>query len=476
MTGRILIADDRFASRLMLSALFSGAFYDVMQADRSEDVGAIVQKDQPGAVLISDGISGLGALALCDSLRGGDETRHVLRIVLTDRADATRCAMLIKAGADEVIPRSCSDAEILARVRRLFEYRARMSDLTMQELPGIRPAGLAEAAGAFAPPPRVAIFSGDAQAEDWARALSLPAVQVLGPADALPPGVDLALLDADSLGRDATLRLTARAARLDQEAGPEVLLAHSGPGSTDPAVVIEALDYGAGGVMTLPFHADEALARLTLLADRRRAMLRTRDQLRHGLQSALTDPLTGLYNRRYALPRLDQLIRDSRTRSTPVAVLMGDLDHFKWVNDTFGHPAGDAVLQAIGRCLSDTLGTSGIASRVGGEEFLILLPGCARAEASALARRLRLAVARTCVPYPGAPDGLQVTMSIGLATLDGPAARQFRTPEEDASRLLTRADQALYRAKAAGRDCVISDFRRSVRKAPEDVLPRVASG
>ncbi len=87
-----------------------------------------------------------------------------------------------------------------------------------------------------------------------------------------------------------------------------------------------------------------------------------------------------------------------------------------------------------------------------------------------------LAVARTCVPYPGAPDGLQVTMSIGLATLDCPAARQFRTPEEDASRLLTRADQALYRAKAAGRDCVISDFRRSVRKAPEDVLPRVASG
>jgi two-component system cell cycle response regulator len=155
---------------------------------------------------------------------------------------------------------------------------------------------------------------------------------------------------------------------------------------------------------------------------------------------------------------------------------MGDLDHFKWVNDTFGHPAGDAVLQAIGRCLSDTLGTSGIASRIGGEEFLILLPGCARAEASALARRLRLAVARTCVPYPGAPDGLQVTMSIGLATLDCPAARQFRTPEEDASRLLTRADQALYRAKAAGRDCVISDFRRSVRKAPEDVLPRVASG
>ena len=254
-------------------------------------------------------------------------------------------------------------------------------------------------------------------------------------------------------GRDATLRLTARAARLDQEAGPEVLLAHSGHGSTDPSMVIEALDYGAGGVMTLPFHADEAMARLTLLADRRRSMLRTRDQLRHGLQSALTDPLTGLYNRRYALPHLSRVTEEAQASGARFAVMLADIDHFKQVNDRFGHPVGDAVLVETALRLQSLLRPSDMLARVGGEEFLVVLAHTSPASAALLAERLRREINGRPYRLAGLQRDLPVSISVGLVL--GPSGGGgLVATDMSAEDLITRADRALYRAKAGGRNKV----------------------
>lgn len=482
MPGRILIADDRFASRLMLSALFGGAFYDIVQADRAEDVVDLAATESPGAVVLSDAMAGPGTVQLCQMLRQSQQAGQVLRIVMTDRHDPSRCATLIGAGADDVISRSCSDEEILARVQRLFHHKARMTELSMQDVAGLRSAGLAEPGGAFARPPRVMIVSDALQAQGWASQIAatlglsggvapvLRAPAALSPSGDAPIAADVVILDAVSLGRDMTLRLTAQIHRGQAPDAPQILLATP----ESPSLSVKALEYGAAAILPVPFDAAEACARIDLLYRRQSEITQLRDRIKKSVQSALLDPLTGLFNRRYALPRIEQLITDVHDGGRPAALLMGDLDHFKWINDTFGHQAGDAVLQSVAAQISEDLAGHGFAARIGGEEFLIALPACGRDAAAAFARRLRRGVADRTTEYPAAPGGLRVTMSIGVATIEAGAPRAVTPAKDEAARWLSRADRALYRAKAAGRDCVVSDQRIARFRSAKDPLRMIA--
>jgi two-component system cell cycle response regulator len=463
MHGRILIADDRFASRLMLSALFGGAYYDVLQCDTEDGAMAVMRRERPGMIVISDGLSGTGAAGLCERLRRDPETADAARIVMTDLSDPERTAMLIHAGADEVIPRSCRDEEVLARVRTLVDHRARIAALNLRDdAPRPQP-GLGEAAASYQGATRIALVADPgAAAEHWMSALratmgqSPPPQITLMPAAEVPlSGRDILLVDAGTLGRDRSLRLVASVARSGQPREMQILLAC---GADDRDLAIKALDLGADGVLSLPFEAREAAARITLLLRRKQEITRLHTQLRSGLRSAMTDPLTGLYNRRYALPRLDQVMRDVRVQQQPAAVIMADLDHFKCINDTYGHPAGDAVLQAVARAMKSEAGPPGFAARMGGEEFLVALPACTRLEAAAAARRIRAAVADLRVPCPAVPEGLRVTISVGVAVAEPTRAAPGFGPSEDTAALLAHADRALYRAKGGGRNRVVVDL------------------
>lgn len=169
---------------------------------------------------------------------------------------------------------------------------------------------------------------------------------------------------------------------------------------------------------------------------------RQRDEMR---ALADTDGLTGLPNRRAGLKRLEQHMRDARTGDGTLAVGFLDIDLFKRINDVHGHEAGDRVLVAVAATLTSAVRDPADVIRMGGEEFLVLLPGIGGATA-----RARLETMRSEVSAAGAAlgiDGLVVTASIGLATLV--------TEDTDAASLLRRADEAMYRAKRAGRDRVV---------------------
>jgi diguanylate cyclase (GGDEF)-like protein len=157
----------------------------------------------------------------------------------------------------------------------------------------------------------------------------------------------------------------------------------------------------------------------------------------------LTDSLTGVGNhRRFDQDLTTEIKRFERT-GEPLSALMADLDHFKAINDGFGHDAGDKVLAAFGELLRQQLRATEVATRIGGEEFVVLLPHTALAEAILIAERLRAATAELRIP------GLQryVTASFGVATM---------TPNEDRVAFMRRLDQALYQAKNAGRNCVVT--------------------
>jgi diguanylate cyclase (GGDEF)-like protein len=168
--------------------------------------------------------------------------------------------------------------------------------------------------------------------------------------------------------------------------------------------------------------------------------------------SSLTDALTGLYNRRYLTRRLDEELARAQRYAQPVSCLFVDIDHFKRINDTYGHAAGDEVLREIAARLRCHLRTSDVPVRFGGEEFALLLPQTAAREAQRLAERIRVTVGAE--PVATRAGRIPVTASIGVAQAR-PEMGQRR--EAVGNALLSAADAALYLAKERGRDCVVLD-------------------
>ncbi|MCB2186662.1 MAG: GGDEF domain-containing protein [Deltaproteobacteria bacterium] len=165
-------------------------------------------------------------------------------------------------------------------------------------------------------------------------------------------------------------------------------------------------------------------------------------QLRH---QATTDDLTGLYTRRHFTASLEQELRVARYLGHPLTLIILDLDHFKKVNDNYGHLAGDQVLLALGRVLRESTRSSDVCARLGGEEFAVILPRCSLDQALVLAERIRTSLENRAVDFNG--QSIAVTASLGLAAYD-PSANL------DAGELTHRADQAMYAAKRAGRNRV----------------------
>lgn len=170
------------------------------------------------------------------------------------------------------------------------------------------------------------------------------------------------------------------------------------------------------------------------------------------LRSGFTDVLTGWHNRRYLSVRLvEELARAQRARSR-IVCLMLDVDYFKRVNDTWGHAAGDAVLQELAHRIESQVRASDVAARYGGEEFVVLLPGTEVSSAALLAERIRAAISESPVALPSG-DTITMTVSIGIAEVQPtPGDKDLKTVGDS---LIARADVALYAAKSAGRDQVI---------------------
>jgi two-component system cell cycle response regulator len=167
------------------------------------------------------------------------------------------------------------------------------------------------------------------------------------------------------------------------------------------------------------------------------------------IELAITDPLTSLYNRRYMESHLSALVSQAASRGKPLTALVMDIDYFKSVNDTHGHDAGDDVLREFATRVRKSIRGIDLACRYGGEEFVILMPETDMAVATIVAERLRRRIASERFPIQQGAKAIEVTISIGIATLD--------PGEDNAASILKRADQALYRAKRDGRNRVVAD-------------------
>ena len=177
------------------------------------------------------------------------------------------------------------------------------------------------------------------------------------------------------------------------------------------------------------------------------------DQLERNAQedlysNAVRDPLTGTYNKRFFMERTEHETTYASRHGSPLSLIIFDLDHFKRVNDTYGHPAGDAVLVETATRVHNSLRSEDILARYGGEEFVVLMRNTPLQEALRVAMRIREAIANAPISTPSAP--IEITASFGIAEFDSNLS-----PNADA--LIAQADARLYKAKTLGRDRIVSD-------------------
>jgi diguanylate cyclase (GGDEF)-like protein len=207
--------------------------------------------------------------------------------------------------------------------------------------------------------------------------------------------------------------------------------------------LITGLEAGADDYLTKPFDPYELRARLQVgrrILDLQADLIAAREALRI---QATKDPLTGIWNRTAILEILERELTRARREGASVAVLIADLDHFKSINDTYGHLAGDTMLRVVTQRMCSAIRSYDSVGRYGGEEFLIILPGCDTFGAMTVAERIRLQVSTETIKIE--KEDIAVTLSLGVSASDA-------IPERDAIALIRAADAALYRAKNDGRN------------------------
>ena len=215
------------------------------------------------------------------------------------------------------------------------------------------------------------------------------------------------------------------------------------------ARLVRGLEIGINDYLMRPIDKNELLARARTQIRKKRYTDRLRDNVQTSIEAAVTDGLTGLYNRRYMETHLGTLVEQAAQRGKPLTTLVLDIDYFKSVNDTHGHDAGDDVLREFALRIRKSIRNIDLACRLGGEEFVIVMPDTDMTVAATVAERLRRRIAGEPFPIQQGTKLLNVTLSIGIAALTN--------PDDTAATILKRADLALYRAKRDGRNRVVAD-------------------
>jgi two-component system, cell cycle response regulator len=448
MTARILIVDDVPANTRLLEAKLSAEYYQVASARDGFEALDRARDWQPDLILLDVMMPGMDGFECCRILKDNETTLHIPVVMVTALGESAERLRGLEAGADDFLTKPVEYDTLMARVRSLVRLKRLLDEWRIR-------GETARALGLSAPHQLVPNIVGSQALviDEWElngdaipRALAregIEATPVRTGADLLARAarhsydlivISLQLADEDSLKLVSALR----AADATHET-PLLLVAES----SERERVLRGFELGASDWLTMPIDENELRARARNQIRRKFYQDRFRSDLSVALELALTDPLTSLYNQRYLRRHLNGLIQSGQGR--PIAVLMIDVDHFKSVNDRFGHASGDQALKMIADVFRDNIRAFDSLARYGGEEFVVVMPGSNPDDAAAAAERLRHAVeAIVFEPKEGLRHRLTVSVGVSCTSDD------VDTPEL----LLSLADKALYRAKERGRNRV----------------------
>jgi two-component system, cell cycle response regulator len=455
MTARVLVVDDIPANVKLLEARLSAEYFDVITAMGGGEALAICERAECDLVLLDAMMPDMDGFEVCRRLKSNPATHHIPVVMVTALDQPSDRVRGLEAGADDFLTKPIPDLALIARVRSLARLKMAADELRMRAVTS-RDIGIES-------PERDAVADngrgGRILIVDDRPASHERVAAVLGkehgveieadPNEALfraaEGNYDLLIISLGLQNFDA-LRLCSQVRSLDRTRNIPIL-AIAEP--DNDARMMRGLEIGVNDYLMRPIDKNELLARARTQVRRRRYTERLRDNVQMSIEMAITDALTGLFNRRYMESHLGTLIEQAIARGKPLTALVLDIDYFKSINDTHGHDAGDDVLREFALRIKRSIRGIDLACRYGGEEFVVVMPETDMAVAAMVAERLRRRIAADPFAIQQGARTVPVTISIGIAALRG--------KDDNAAALVKRADQALYRAKRDGRNRVVPD-------------------
>src|SRR6266700_130305 len=444
MTARVLVVDDVELNVRLLTAKLASEYFEVVSADNGRAALDIAEAEPPDIILLDVMMPRMDGFEVCRRLKADPATADIPVVMVTALSDAADRLRGLEAGADDFLTKPVNDIALFARVRSLVRLKRMMDELRLRE-DVCRQFGTAdgtEGSGEDVSASRImlAVEQGVTAtriidtlrpvAASVVHAASCTEAQTLLDDDVELVIASLSLPDGDPLRLVAQWRANENSRRL-----PILLMADD----SELPRLAKGLDLGANDYLIRPVDRNELLARVRTQIRRKRLEERLRENYQRSLSMALTDELTGLYNRRYVFAHLNELLGRMTEGGGGTALMLVDVDHFKQVNDRHGHPAGDSVLRELADRMMRQVRSVDLVGRLGGEEFAVVMPETSLGGAIVVAERLRLAVAEEPFILQGNSDRLPLTVSIGIA-MTGEGYDTMDT-------LLKRADEALYAAK-----------------------------
>jgi two-component system cell cycle response regulator len=452
VTARVLIVDDIPTNVRLLEARLTAEYFDVLTASSGAEALAICESTDVDIVLLDVMMPVMDGFEVCRRLKANPKTHHVPVLMITALDQPSDRVTGLEAGADDFLTKPVDDVQLMARVKSLARLKSLTDELRARALTGQQMAmedalramdSISSSAG------KVLVI--DADKRHAARIQELLGTEhqvdvLTEPTDAIfqVSGADYELaLVSMSLTNVDPLRVCSQIRTLDVSRHlPIILMADE----ADRPKVVRGLDLGINDFISRPIERNELRARVRTQIRRYRYGMELRQSVNNSIAMSVTDDLTGLYNRRYFDRHLNILLGKAQEQDRNLAVMMLDIDHFKAVNDTYGHDVGDVVLREFAARLRRHIRGIDLPCRFGGEEFVVLMPDTDLPNAELVAERVRQSVAEKAFDV-GLQRPVRVTVSVGVSLNE----TGIETPET----LLKRADMALYRAKREGRNRVI---------------------
>jgi two-component system cell cycle response regulator len=397
---------------------------------------------------------GMDGFEVCERLKASKKTAHIPVVMVTALDQPADRVRGLKAGADDFLTKPVNDLQLISRVKSLLrlktlsdELRIRAETAQTMGMDDLLRAGegRSEEAG------QIMLVDGRANSQERIVKTLKPIADVVAISDpqaalfeAAESAFELVIVNANFDDYDP-LRLCSQLRSLERTRFLPILIITE-QGNDD--MVVRALDLGVNDYIIRPLDPNELVARSLTQIRRKRYNDLLRASVKQTIELAVTDPLTGLHNRRYLDNHLTVMFNRSMARGRPLSVLITDIDRFKHVNDTYGHDAGDEVLKEFASRVRSTVRGADLACRYGGEEFVVVMPDTSPEIAAGVAERLRAAVENTPFTLRSAGQELSVTASFGISS----RISSVVTPGQ----LMKQADLALYEAKNTGRNRVVA--------------------
>lgn len=454
MSARVLVVDDILPNVKLLEAKLSSEYYDVLTATNGLEALEKVATQSPDIVLLDVMMPGMDGFEVCRRIKSDPATAHIPVVMVTALTDSSDRIKGLEAGADDFLSKPLNDIALMSRVRSLVRLKMTVDEWRVRENTATQLGVVDTAANAMNEPvenARILVIEDQSyESKKFVEGLSVDSDIVIIAETGVEAMAKVAESDYDllavslNLKNEDGLRLCSHLRSAERTRSIPILMIAN---EEDMPRIAHGLEIGAHDYILRPVDRNELLARVRTQVRRKRFQQRLRSNFELSLSMALTDSLTGLYNRRYFEVHLQKLLQKNQQSKKAMAILMMDIDHFKSINDTHGHAVGDEILKIFARRVQDSLRSFDLVARLGGEEFVVILPDISVDMAYFIAERLRKMIAEE--PFACAAEGgkVSVTTSIGATIVEGTG--------EQMDVVLKRADDALYQAKESGRNATV---------------------